>query len=300
MKTNTDTSRVNISGLNKQRKEVSAEKHRLNVNKLILEIIIIGIALIYLTPFYFLIANSLKPIREIMLNPAALPEGFYLRNFVESFVLLNFPRALFNSIVITVSANTAIVIVSSMAAYRLVRYNTHFNKALFFVFVAAMVIPFQSIMLPMVKVVNKLGWINHYYGVVFVYIGFGASFTIFLFHGFIKSIPIDVEEAGVIDGCSSLGVFWKIVFPLLKPVIATVVILNGLWIWNDFLLPYLIIPAENLQTIPLAINSFFSQYTKQWDLAMAGLIMAVTPMIIVFLLLQKQIAEGITAGAVKG
>lgn len=265
-----------------------------------LELITIIIALICLAPIYFLIANAFKPIREILIDPSAFPKSFYINNFVEAFKLLNFPKAFMNSLIVTAAANAVLVIVSSMAAYQLVRNNSRFNKILFLVFISAMVIPFQSIMLPMVKIASKLHLINSYYGVVFVYLGFGVSFTMFLFHGFIKSIPFHIEEAAVIDGCSPLGVFWKIVFPLLKPVIVTAIILNGLWIWNDFLLPFLIIPAENLRTIPLAINSFFSQYAKKWDLAMAGLLMAVIPVVILFLSLQKYVIEGIVSGSVKG
>ena len=267
---------------------------------LLLEITTVVIALIFLAPFYFLIANALKPIREILIDPSAFPTSFYINNFVEAFRLLNFPKAFINSFIVTVTANAALIIAGSMAAYQLVRHNTRFNRILFLVFISAMVVPFQSIMIPMVIVASNLKLINSYYGVVFVYLGFGVSFTMFLFHGFIKSIPFDIEEAAVIDGCSTLGVFWRIVFPLLKPVIVTVIILNGLWIWNDFLLPFLIIPGEDMRTIPLSINSFFSQYSKKWDLAMAGLLMAVTPAIILFLSLQKYVIEGIVSGSVKG
>ncbi len=267
---------------------------------LLLEITTVVIALIFLAPFYFLIANALKPIREILIDPSAFPTSFYINNFVEAFRLLNFPKAFMNSFIVTVTANAALIIAGSMAAYQLVRHNTRFNRILFLVFISAMVVPFQSIMIPMVIVASNLKLINSYYGVVFVYLGFGVSFTMFLFHGFIKSIPFDIEEAAVIDGCSTLGVFWRIVFPLLKPVIVTVIILNGLWIWNDFLLPFLIIPGEDMRTIPLSINSFFSQYSKKWDLAMAGLLMAVTPAIILFLSLQKYVIEGIVSGSVKG
>jgi raffinose/stachyose/melibiose transport system permease protein len=266
----------------------------------ILEIVTVLIALICLSPFYFLIVNALKPIREILIDPSAFPKSFYTTNFIESFKALNFPKALMNSLIITVATNVALVVISSMAAYQLVRNDSPFSKFLFLVFISAMVIPFQSIMIPMVKMASILHLVNSYYGVVFVYLGFGVSFTMFLFHGFIKSIPLDIEEAAVIDGCTPLGVFWKIVFPLLKPVIVTVIILNGLWIWNDFLLPFLIIPGENMRTIPLAINSFFSQYAKKWDLAMAGLLMAVIPVIILFLSLQKYVIEGIVSGSVKG
>lgn len=265
-----------------------------------IEIMTLLMAVVCLLPFYFLISNSLKPYKEIALNPVAFPQMLYLENYVNAFEILNFPTALLNSLIVTVVSNIALVIVGSMAAYRLARHNTRINKFIFVLFITAMVIPFQSIMIPMVIVSNKLGLINSYLGVVFVYLGVGVSFTMFLFHGFIKSIPHDIEEAASIDGCSHLGVFWKISFPLLKPVIITVVVLNGLWIWNDFLLPLLIIPAESLRTIPLAINSLFSQYTKKWDLAMAALVMSIIPSVTVFLILQKNIIAGIVAGSVKG
>lgn len=274
-----------------------------NENKkvvILLEILTFILAIICLVPFYFLAANALKPIKDIAINPSALPHTLYFDNFVNAFKILNYPKVFMNSLIVTVTTNIALVIVGSMAAYRLVRHDTKINKFIFLLLISAMVIPFQSIMIPMVMVSNKLGLINSYYGVLFVYLGFGVSFTMFLFHGFIKSIPLDIEEAAGIDGCSPLGVYWRIIFPLLKPVIVTVIILNGLWIWNDFLLPLLIIPAENMKTIPLAVNSFFSQYTKKWDLAMAALIMSIIPVVILFLALQKHIIEGIVSGSVKG
>jgi raffinose/stachyose/melibiose transport system permease protein len=275
-------------------------KTKKNKIVILLEILTFILVLICLTPFYFLITNSLKPFKDIALNPAALPHTLFFDNYVDAFKILNYPKVFLNSLIITITASAALVIVGSMAAYRMVRHNSTTNKILFLIFISAMVIPFQSIMIPMVMVSNKLGWINTYYGVVFVYVGLGVPFTMFLFHGFIRSIPFDIEEAAVVDGCSALGVFWKIIFPLLKPVIVTVIILNGLWIWNDFLLPLLIIPTENMRTIPLAINSFFSQYTKKWDLAMPALVMSTIPVIILFLTMQKYIIEGIVSGSVKG
>jgi raffinose/stachyose/melibiose transport system permease protein len=265
-----------------------------------IEILALLMTLVCLLPFYFLFSNSLKPYKDIALNPTSFPKMLYLDNYVNAFKVLKYPAAFANSLIVTVISNITLVIVGSMAAYRLVRHNTRINKLIFLIFVSAMVIPFQSIMIPMVIVSNRLGLINSYAGVVFVYLGVGVSFTIFLFHGFSKSIPLDIEEAASIDGCSYLAVFWKINFPLLKPVIVTVLVLNGLWIWNDFLLPLLIIPAERLRTIPLAINSLFSQYTKKWDLAMAALVMSIIPSVTAFLILQKSIIDGIVAGSVKG
>jgi raffinose/stachyose/melibiose transport system permease protein len=145
-------------------------------------------------------------------------------NGINSFKILNYPKAFLNSLIITVTTNIALIAVGSMAAYRLARHDTRTNRSLFVMFISAMVIPFHSIMLPMVKVAGKLKLINTYHGVLFVYLGCGVSLTMFLFHGFIKTVPLDIEEAAIVDGCSPLGTFWKIVFPLLKPVIVTVLI----------------------------------------------------------------------------
>jgi raffinose/stachyose/melibiose transport system permease protein len=155
-------------------------------------------------------------------------------------------------------------------------------------------------MIPLVRVADKANLMDSIYGLVVCYLGFGVMLNVFLYHGFVKSIPREIEESAVVDGANPYGVFVRIVFPLLKPMSITVLILNSLWIWNDFLLPSLILNNPNLRTIPLSTFSFFGQYTKQWDLALAALVLGVTPIIIFFLALQRHIIEGITAGSVKG
>ncbi|MNI78464.1 L-arabinose transport system permease protein AraQ [compost metagenome] len=155
-------------------------------------------------------------------------------------------------------------------------------------------------MIPLVKVVSTLGIQNSRLGIIICYFGFGTMLSVFLYHGYVKSIPKEIEESAVVDGCSPYGVFWKIVFPLLKPMTVTVLLLNSLWIWNDFLLPLLVLSSPDLRTIPLAASSFFAQYTKQWDLGLASLVLGVIPIVIFFLSMQKHIIEGITAGSVKG
>jgi raffinose/stachyose/melibiose transport system permease protein len=193
------------------------------------------------------------------------------------------------------------VIISSMTAYRVARRPTLFHKALYMVFVASMIIPFQSIMLQLVRVTSLFELRGHWYGIVICYFGFGLALSFFLFHGFIKTVPMEIEESAIVDGSTPYGVFWKIVFPLLKPIIVTAIILNCLWIWNDYLLPVLVIGGnKDLVTIPLAIKKFFGQYTKRWDLALPALAISIMPIIIFFLSLQKHIVEGITAGSVKG
>jgi raffinose/stachyose/melibiose transport system permease protein len=187
-----------------------------------------------------------------------------------------------------------------MAAYQMVRRDNKFNRILFTLYVAAMVIPFQSIMIPLVKVTSSIGLSDSIPGLIVCYLGFGIPLSVFLFHGFVKSIPLEIEEAATVDGSNVYGVFIRIVLPLLKPMFVTVIILNTLWIWNDYLLPSLILQSPQLRTIPIATFAFFGQYTKQWDLALPALVLGILPIIVFFLSMQKYIVEGITAGAVKG
>ncbi len=259
----------------------------------------IALAIIFLVPFYFLLVNSFKTLKEILLDAAKLPEQFGLDNFRRAWNAIDFPVVFMHSFTITVLSVAGLVVISSMAAYRFVRRPTLFNRMLFSAFIAAMIIPFQSVMLPLMRITSLFELRGHLYGIVVCYFGFGISLSMFLYHGFIKSVPREVEEAAVVDGCSPYGVFWRIVFPLLKPITATVIILNVLWIWNDYLLPVLVV-NNTFTTIPIAIQKFFGQYTRKWDLAMAALTLSALPIIVFFFSLQKYIVEGITAGSVKG
>ncbi|MBH5317267.1 carbohydrate ABC transporter permease [Paenibacillus sp. GSMTC-2017] len=268
--------------------------------KIVTEVIMILIALLFLVPFYFLFVNSVKTISELYTNAASLPKVLEWSNYTRAFEITKFPSAFVNSLIITIVSNVVIVILSSMAAYRMVRADSRFNRVLFLLFVAAMVVPFQSIMIPLVKVTSTLGLMNSIPGLIICYLGFGVPISVFLFHGFVKSIPLEIEEAATVDGSNAYGVFYRVVLPLLKPMLVTVFILNTLWIWNDYLLPSLILQSPELRTIPIATFNFFGQYTKQWDLALPALVMGILPVIIFFLSMQKYIIEGITQGAVKG
>ncbi len=190
---------------------------------------------------------------------------------------------------VTVVSNLSLALISSMAAYRMVRHPTRYNRVLFTLFVAAMVIPFQSVMIPLVKVVSTLDLMNSISGLVICYLGFGAPMSIFLFHGFVKGVPVEVEEAATVDGCTPYGVFFRIVYPLMLPMMVTVIILNTLWIWNDYLLPSLVLQKAELRTIPIATYAFFGQYTKQWDLALPALVLGILPVIVFFLVPCKNI-----------
>lgn len=263
------------------------------------ELVAILLGLLYLVPFYYVIVNSFKSMAEIFTNTSALPSVWLTSNYIEAWEAMDYGRVFFNSLLITVGANVLIVLFTSMAAWKLVRTKHWISTVLFFLFVAAMVIPFQSIMIPLVKVSSILGLLNSHWGLMLMYVGFGSGISIFLYHGFMKSIPEEIEEAAIIDGCSTWGVFWRIVFPLLKPITVTIVILNSLWIWNDFLLPSLVLRDIELRTIPLATFYFFGQYTKQWDLALAGLVLGIVPLLLFFFGMQKHIIKGITSGSIK-
>ena len=267
---------------------------------LIIEIVLILIGLLFLVPFYFLISNSLKTFGEILSDAAALPSTLQWSNYKSGWEAINFPSAFKNSLIITVVSNVLLVLLSSMTAYQMVRHNTKFNKALLALFVAAMVIPFQSIMLPLTDVTSRIGLSDSLIGLIIAYLGFGAPLSVFLFHGSMKSIPLEIEQAARVDGSGTYGVFFRIVYPMMRPMYVTIIILNTLWIWNDYLLPSLMLTSESLQTIPIATYMLFGQYTKQWDLALPALVLGIAPVIVFFLAMQKYIVSGIAAGAVKG
>ncbi len=265
----------------------------------LLEIIAIMLALIFLVPFYFVVINSVKGFSEILIDAAALPKEILFSNYTKVWDILSFQDAFLNSLIITVLSIAGIVVISSMAAWKMVRTPGRLSKILFIFFVSAMVIPFQTVMIPLMKLGGSLGIMNSIPGIVIMYFGFGVSLSLFLYHGFVKTIPMEIEESARVDGCTQFGVFWRIVFPLLKPITVTVIILNVLWIWNDYLLPLLVLQDAELRTIPLATSSFFAQYTKQWDMGLAALVLGIAPVIVFFLFLQKHIIKGIAAGSIK-
>jgi raffinose/stachyose/melibiose transport system permease protein len=186
-----------------------------------------------------------------------------------------------------------------MTAHLLVRKKWMFNKIIFFVFVLSMIIPFQGIMIPLVSIYGSIGMLNSKWSLIYMYIGFGVSLAVFMYHGFIKSIPVELEEAAMIDGCGLMQTFWKIVFPLLMPTTMTIMILDVLWIWNDFLLPSLILIEPTQRTLPLSTYYFYGTYTVNYGLAMAGLILTILPVILFYLFTQKHIINGVLQGSIK-
>lgn len=266
----------------------------------IAELGMIGAAILFLTPFYFVVVNSLKPYGEILKNAASLPVTITWGNYVNAIEKIHFPRVLFNSLIITTVSIFLLVVFGSMTSWWIVRHRSKGTALLFFAFVAAMVTPFQSFMIPLMKVVTRLHFINTRIGLIIVYMGYCTPFTVFLYHGFMKSVPRQLEESAIIDGCNTIQTFFFIVIPMIKSMTITILILQALLIWNDFLLPLLILSSKQLHTIPLAVFSFFGQYTNRWDYALATLILGMLPIIIFFLVMQKYVVAGVRAGSVKG
>lgn len=283
----------------KRQKDSSVHKRKF-LNRICFTIIGIILGCIFLFPIYILILNSFKNTKGIFTDVLGFPNDttFTLQNYPNAFESLEYLRSFLNSFLITVIASLLILLISAMAAWVLVRYKTKTSRVIFLLFAAAMLIPFQCVMLPLVGFASRINLMNPP-GLIFMYMGFGTSMSIVMFHGFIKNIPEELEEAATIDGCGGFRLFFTIVAPLMRTILITVEVLNVMWIWNDYLLPSLIINKPGWQTLPLKTYLFFGQFAKRWDLASAGLIMCIIPIIIFYLLCQKYIVRGITDGAIK-
>ncbi len=274
------------------------------------EILALVLFLLFLFPFFIVVVNSAKTPFEITQSPLSLPTDWMkiLPNMYTIWTSANvqYSSSFLSSVIITVSSLVLLNVLSSQAAWVLVRTRTRLSTSIFITFVAAMVIPFQIVMFPLltwfreIAAVTGIRLLRSYSGIILAYIGFGMSQSIFLFHGFIKSIPLELEEAARIDGCRPSQTFYQIIFPILRPIHATVLVLNGIWIWNDYLLPLLILGKGNsVMTIPLAVSNFAGAYVKQWDLILTAILMAMIPIVIFFLFAQKYIIKGMIAGSIK-
>ena len=265
-------------------------------------LIIIFIA--YMFPFIMVVINSLKQKRDIIKSTFSwlfTIKGLSFDNFVKAFTQMDFLNAFKNSLIVTVSATVLVTLLAAMLAYYIVRNNNIISKITFALMVASMIIPFQAIMIPLVSIYGgTLNILNHRLTLIFMHTGFSMAMSVFMFHGFIKgNVPIALEEAAYIDGCTHSQTFFKIVLPLLKPIISTMVILNSLAFWNDYLLPSLVLTDKKLLTLPLSTYSFYGTYSADYGTIMAGLLLCVLPILILYVILQKQIIGGVVAGAVK-
>lgn len=286
----------------------------MNTRKIILrniaEALTIALVIMFLVPLFLVLINASKTNNEIIQTPLALPSNWgTLWANIQSILSnpnIGYAKAFLSSVIVTFFSLTGITIFSAMAAWVLLRTRTKTSNAILTVFVAAMVIPFQVVMFPLVKwfalFQNFTGipMLRSYFGIIVAYIGFGSSLSIFMFHGFMKSIPHEIEEAAYVDGCGKLKTFFLIVLPILKPIYVTILILNGIWIWNDFLLPMLVLgKGTPVQTIPLAVNNFAGAFLVSWDLMMTAILLALIPIVIFFIAAQKHIIKGMVEGSVK-
>ena len=269
------------------------------ISKTVIILCCIILAAFFIFPILLLFINSFKSLKEIYISVLQLPKTLNLDNYISAFQELDYLNAIKNSLIITGTVTVANVICCSMAAWVLVRYKTKTSKLIFTIFSVAVLVPFQCVMLPLLAEMGKLNMINMP-GLMLVNLGFGSSMSIILFHGFMKNVPVELEEAASIDGASQPRIFFTIVLPLIKGIAVTVAILNVMSLWNDYLLPSLTINRSGTQTLPLRTYLFFGAYTKKWNLGSAALVMAIIPVIIFYVLCQKHIIKGVTEGAVKG
>lgn len=279
-------------------------KKRANFIDKIWVVLLTLLSLLYVYPIVMILLNSLKQERAISTASAfKLPtaETFAgLSNYVDAVLSKGFLQSLGFSLFITLTSVIAILICCSMCAWFITRVKNKFTQALYYLFVFSMVVPFQMVMFTLAKTADTLK-LNNPYNICIIYLGFGAGLAVFMFTGFVKGIPLEIEEAALIDGCSPLQVFFKVLIPILKPTIISTAILELMWVWNDYLLPTLVLDIKKYKTIPMAVQYFRGSFGHvQMGPMMASIMIDIIPIIIVYLVCQKYIIEGVVAGAVKG
>ena len=258
--------------------------------------------LAFVFPFFLMVVNSFKTNGEILKSPFSLPTQLSFDQFAQVITKMNFLVSFTNSLLITTLSTALILGASAMTAYYLVRNDNWFSRIFFSILVASMIIPFQSIMIPLMNIYGaRLNLIDRFPVplLIVLYGGFGSALTVFFYHGFIKAIPLELEEAARIDGCTRKMIFFRIVFPMLGPTSMTVAILNVMWIWNDYLLPSLILTKDKLYTMPIKMKVFNGTYMNNWELLIPALLLTILPLLLVYFIAQRKIIEGVMQGAIK-
>lgn len=258
------------------------------------------LAVIFIYPVLFAFMSAFKSNGDILKDPIAFPTSFYVQNFKDLFEQSDFARAILHSIFLTVVSETLIVCIVPMAAYAIERRPSKMTGFIYTFFLAGMMIPFHLYMFPLFKQMKAFHIFGTMAGPIVCYIAGSVAFGTLLYSSFLKGIPLEIEEAAMIDGCTPFQTFWRVTFPLLGPCTGSMVILNGLGIWNDYLMPYLALPSGKAKTITVEIASFVGQYTARWDIVFAGTVISIIPALIIFCMFQKYFVKGITAGAAKG
>lgn len=277
------------------------KKKKDKIKKIILEIIVIIMGMIYIYPVFLMVINSVKPFGEVVADVIALPSKIEWENYVYVMDKMNYKKLFLNNMVITSIGIIGIIAFSSMAAYILDRKKTKYTRIAHTIIITPMLIPFQTIMITLLKVMNVLNLSGSTWGLGIQYWGFGVPMATFIYCNFMQTIPKEIDESAIIDGASTFRTFVAVIFPLLKSVTATVIVLDVMWIWNDFLLPLLMVNSTpNTKTLVLSAYTFVGQFNTQWHYAMTAMVLAVLPSILFFIFLQGYIVDGVVAGAVKG
>lgn len=255
--------------------------------------------LVALYPIVLMVASSFKTNMEIFANPLSLPQSFSLDVYRKLWEAVPFGDFLLNSVIVSVTSVVLIAVFSAMAAFYVARFSYRWTGVLYFFFLVGLMIPIKLGIVPLFLLMKNLGLLNSLWSLILIYTASGIPISVFILTGFFRTLPVELEEAARIDGCNHFQVFWRVLLPLIRPALGTVVIINFISAWNDFFFPLIFIQEDALKTIPVGMMVLFGEYETDWSLLFAGLTLSALPMIVVFLLASRQFMEGLTAGAVK-
>ncbi|MBB6635066.1 carbohydrate ABC transporter permease [Cohnella thailandensis] len=266
----------------------------------ILFLITLALAVVFFFPIFFNLMSAFKSNPEIMRDAVAFPKTFYLESFEYLLTETDFPAAIANSLLLTLLSILFMVLIIPMAGYAIERHDRPWTRFVFVFYLAGMMIPFQAYMIPLFKELKMLGLFGNLSGPIAIYISGSVGFGCLLYTSFLKGIPREIEESAEMDGCTRYGIFWRIVFPLLGPCTASMIVLQGLGIWNDFLMPMLVLPSGEPKTMIVEIFYYVGEFSSRWDMIFAGTTLSIVPVLIVFVFLQKYFVKGLASGAIKG
>lgn len=275
-------------------------RRKLKWTDILLFIGTVFLAFLFIYPVIFALMSAFKSNGDILKNPIAFPTSLFLQNFIDLFEQSDFATAIVHSIILTIVSELLIVCIVPLAAYGIERKKSKATSIIYTYFLAGMMIPFHLYMFPLFRELKIFHMFGNMVGPIVVYISGSIAFGTLLYCSFLKGIPMEIEEAAMIDGCTPFQTFWKVTFPLLGPCTGSMVILNGLGIWNDYLMPYLVMKSDTAKTITVEIAAFVGQYSARWDIVFAGTVISIVPALMIFCMFQKYFVKGITAGAAKG
>lgn len=275
-------------------------KQKFKPSTVVIFVVTAVLAFLFVYPIYFAVISAFKSNGDILKSPLSFPTELYLKNFQDLFAKTDFFTAIWHTVFLTVVSEVLIVLVVPLAAYAIERHQSRSTKFIYLYFTAGMMVPFHLYMFPLFKEMKVFHIYGTLWGPIICYISGSVAFGTLLYTSFLKGVPLEIEEAARIDGCTEFMAFWRVVFPLLGPCTASLIVLNGLGIWNDFLMPYLALPSDQAKTITVAVYSFVGQYTARWDIVFAGTLISLVPALIIYVCLQKYFVKGIMSGAAKG